>query len=65
MLMELLGTWSGVLSFVVIVLSAVGIPLGVMWALMRQYKGPIELAHEPQAADHVQHSAWRNQRYEH
>jgi len=57
MLMELLGTWSGVLSFVVIVLSAVGIPLGVMWALMRQYKGPIELAHEPQAADHVRHSA--------
>lgn len=65
MLMELLGTWSGFLSFVVIVLSAVAIPLGVMWALMRQYKGPIELAHEPQLKKTAQHSSWHNQRYEH
>ena len=65
MLMELLGTWSGFLSFVVIVLSAVAIPLGVMWALMRQYKGPIELAHEHQLNQTAQHSSWHNQRYEH
>ena len=65
MLIELLGTWSGFLSFAVILLSAVGIPLGVMWALMHKYKGPIELAHEPKRPVAVHHSEWHNQRYEH
>lgn len=65
MLIELLGTWSGFLSFAVILLSAVGIPFGVMWALMHQYKGPVEIAHEPEASAIVPHTEWRNQRYEH
>lgn len=65
MLIELLGTWSGFLSFVVILLSAVGIPFAVMWALMHKVKGPIELAHEPKVQEPVHHSEWRNQRYEH
>ncbi len=65
MLIELLGTWSGFLSFVVILLSAVGIPFGVMWALTHKVKGPIELSHEPKISPPVHHSEWRNQRYEH
>lgn len=65
MWIELLGTWSGFLSFVVILLSAVGIPFAVVWALMHNVKGPIELSHEPKLPNGVHHSAWRNQRYEH
>jgi len=65
MWIELLGTWSGFLSFVVILLSAVGIPFGVMWALMHKYKGPVELSHQPERPAPEHHSDWRNQRYEH
>ncbi|MES2721480.1 MAG: hypothetical protein V4624_11400 [Pseudomonadota bacterium] len=65
MWIELLGSWSGFLSFVVILLSAVAIPFGVMWALMRKVKGPIELSHEPKASAPAHHSEWHNQRYEH
>lgn len=65
MWIELLGTWSGFLSFVVILLSAVGIPFAVMWALMHKIKGPVELSHEPKEAASAPHSEWHNQRYEH
>lgn len=65
MWMELVGTWSGFLSLVVIVLSAIAIPLGVIWALMRQYKGPIERAHEPHTLQTASHTDWHSRRYEH
>ena len=65
LMIELLGNYSGALSLIVILLSALGIPAGVLWALMRQVKGPMELAHEPQAPAHEKHSAWRDQRYVH
>lgn len=62
LLMEL-GDFGGVLSLVVILLSALAIPGGVIWALMHQVKGPIERAHEPVQPAPEQHSAWRDQRY--
>jgi hypothetical protein len=69
MLLDLLGTWSGLLSLLVIILSAVAIPLGVYVALTRQFKGPIELANEriegklgPEAK---KHSDWHRRRYAH
>lgn len=64
MMAELMGSWSGVLSLLVIALSAIGIPLGVVWALMHQYKGPVELANHPVAPE-VKHSEWHHQRYSH
>ncbi len=67
MLIDLLGTWSGLLSLLVIVLSAVAIPLGVYLALSRQYKGPIELANDTAAGKSQpsvnQHSEWHRRRY--
>ncbi len=70
MLLDLLGTWSGLLSLLVIVLSAVAIPLGVYVALTKQFKGPIELANErvegklePEVKK--QHSEWHRRRYAH
>jgi hypothetical protein len=65
MWMDLLGTWSGVLSLAVILICALGIPAAVFWALMRQVKGQIELAHEPKAAKKVKHTSWHDQRYAH
>lgn len=69
MLLDLLGTWSGLLSLLVIILSAVAIPFGVYVALTRQFKGPIELAneraegkYEPEAK---KHSEWHRRRYAH
>ena len=41
-----------------------GIPGAVVIALMRQVKGPIELAHEPTVSA-VKHTAWHDQRYAH
>ncbi|MEO6697949.1 MAG: DUF3149 domain-containing protein [Paraperlucidibaca sp.] len=63
MWMDLLGTWSGLLSIVVILICALGIPGAVIWALMRQVKGPIELAHEPQTVKKAKHTPWHEQRY--
>ncbi|REH40546.1 hypothetical protein DFR26_0747 [Paraperlucidibaca baekdonensis] len=64
MWMDLVGTWSGALSLAVILICAVGIPGAVVIALMRQVKGPIELAHEPTVSA-VKHTAWHDQRYAH
>lgn len=47
MLTEVMGSWVGVASVVVILLSALAIPAGIIWALLVRYKGPMELAHEP------------------
>lgn len=65
MWIELLGSWSGFLSFSVILLSAVAIPFAVMWVLVHKVKGPIERSHEPKAPASPRHSEWRSQRYEH
>lgn len=68
LIMNLMGDYSGVLSLVVILLSALAIPAGVIWALVHCYKGPVELAHEPKPepeAEKAHHSAWRDQRYVH
>lgn len=46
---DLFGTWSGVLSVMIIVICALAIPGAVMVALHRQFKGPAELSHMPQA----------------
>lgn len=62
---DLMGTWSGVLSVLVIVLSALAIPAGILWALLRQFKGPIEQAHLPVAHPPVHHTSWRDSRYSH
>lgn len=43
---EMMGSWVGVASLAVILLSALAIPAGIVWALMHQFKGPIELANE-------------------
>ncbi len=69
MLLDLLGTWSGLLSLLVIVLSAVAIPFGVYVALTRQFKGPIELANERVEGklepEPKKHSEWHRRRYAH
>lgn len=69
MLLDLLGTWSGLLSVLVIILSAVAIPFGVYVALARQYKGPIELANEcaegKSKSEAKKHSDWHRRRYAH
>ncbi|MDP1541343.1 MAG: hypothetical protein U0998_12870 [Moraxellaceae bacterium] len=69
MLIDLLGTWSGLLSLLVIILSAVAIPFGVYLALARQYKGPIELANDRTEGkvlmDNKKHSEWHRRRYAH
>lgn len=62
LLMEL-GDFGGMLSLVVILLSALAIPGGVIWALLHQVKGPIERAREPAAQAPEHHSEWRDQRY--
>lgn len=62
MMMDLFGTWSGLLSLLVILLSAVAIPAGVYLALVRQVKGPIERARTP-APEKT--SDWRRRRYAH
>ncbi len=43
---EMMGSWAGVASLVVILLSALAIPAAILWALQTHFKGPIELAHE-------------------
>lgn len=62
LLMEL-GDFGGMLSLVVILLSALAIPGGVIWALLHQVKGPIERAHQPAVQESAHHSEWRDQRY--
>lgn len=47
MLTEVMGSWVGVASLAVILLSALAIPAGIIWALLVRYKGPMELAHGP------------------
>ncbi len=46
MWVEMMGSWVGVASLVVILLSALAIPGAILWALMVQFKGPIERAHD-------------------
>lgn len=60
-MMELLNSPSAVASLIVILLSALAIPAGVMYALLKQIKGPIE---EAQAAHDApaQASSERRQR---
>lgn len=65
MMMDLFGTWSGLLSLIVILLSAVAIPAGVYIALVRQVKGPIELAAAPPQQNAGKGSEWRRRRYAH
>lgn len=43
---EMMGSWVGVASLAVILLSALAIPAGIVWALMAGFKGPVERAHE-------------------
>lgn len=45
-LRDLLGTWSGLLTVLVIAFSAFAIPAGVIFALNREIKGPAELKAE-------------------
>lgn len=44
---EMMGSWAGVGSLVVILLSALAIPAAILWALQVQFKGPVERAHTP------------------
>lgn len=46
MWIEMMGSWVGVASLVVILLSALAIPGAILWALMVQFKGPIERARD-------------------
>lgn len=46
MWVEMMGSWAGVASLAVILLSALAIPGAILWALMVQFKGPMERAHE-------------------
>lgn len=46
MWIEMMGSWVGVASLVVILLSALAIPGAILWALMAQLKGPIERARD-------------------
>ena len=41
---DLLGTWSGLLTFAVIIITALAVPGGVIYALHREIKGQAELA---------------------
>jgi len=43
---DLFGTWGGILTVFVIVISALGIPAGIALALTREIKGPVEKAEE-------------------
>lgn len=62
---DLLGSWSGVLSVVVILLSALAIPGAILVALLRQHKGPVELAQQPKPLPAARHSDWYESRYSH
>lgn len=44
---EMMGSWAGVASLAVILLSALAIPAGVVWTLLVRYKGPMERAYGP------------------
>lgn len=61
---ELMGTWGGVFSFVVVIICAIAIPLGVIWALVRQLKGEAEISHSPVKVEE-KHSEWHEKRYSH
>jgi hypothetical protein len=42
---DLFGTWGGVLTVFIIVVAALGIPVGIALVLNREIKGPAEKSH--------------------
>lgn len=55
MWLDLFGTWSGVLTVAVVILTALAIPLGVVYMLHHDMRGPANRKAEKYEAEHPGH----------